>query len=141
MCGLKWSPDGRYLASGGNDNLLNIWAQSPGTMYTQAQPLHSFRCVSFFSSCLANFGIGKNYDILCSAHQAAVKAVSWCPWQPHVLASGGGTADRCIRFWNCNSGVLLNTVDTRSQVCQFLLLPGILFIAINFPLNSYVICL
>lgn len=45
-----------------------------------------------------------------------MKAVSWCPWQPHVLASGGGTADRCIRFWNCNTGVLLNTVDTKSQV-------------------------
>ena len=25
VCGLAWSPDGRYLASGGNDNVLNIW--------------------------------------------------------------------------------------------------------------------
>lgn len=97
VCGLKWSPDGRYLASGGNDNLLNVWPVNHGTMHTQAQPLYSL-----------------------SAHQAAVKAVAWCPWQPHVLASGGGTADRCIRFWNCNTGVLLNTVDTKSQVCAIL---------------------
>ena len=48
--------------------------------------------------------------------QAAVKAVAWCPWQSGVLASGGGTADRCIRTWNCNTGNLLNTVDTKSQV-------------------------
>lgn len=25
VCGLQWSPDGSYLASGGNDNLSNIW--------------------------------------------------------------------------------------------------------------------
>ena len=25
VCGLKWSPQGTMLASGGNDNLLSIW--------------------------------------------------------------------------------------------------------------------
>ena len=25
VCGLKWSPDGQQLASGGNDNMLCIW--------------------------------------------------------------------------------------------------------------------
>jgi cell division cycle 20-like protein 1 (cofactor of APC complex) len=25
VCGLRWSPDGQYLASGGNDNKLHIW--------------------------------------------------------------------------------------------------------------------
>lgn len=25
VCGLQWSPDGRYLASGGNDNLVCVW--------------------------------------------------------------------------------------------------------------------
>ena len=25
VCGLKWSPDGSQLASGGNDNIVNIW--------------------------------------------------------------------------------------------------------------------
>jgi len=97
VCGLKWSPDGKYLASGGNDNMLNIWAQSPGQMYSQPQPLYSF-----------------------SAHQAAVKAVAWCPWQPSLLASGGGTADRHIRFWNCNTGTCVNSIDTKSQVCALL---------------------
>lgn len=28
VCGLKWSPDGRYLASGGNDNLVCIWPRA-----------------------------------------------------------------------------------------------------------------
>jgi len=26
VCGLKWSPSGNQLASGGNDNILNIWS-------------------------------------------------------------------------------------------------------------------
>ena len=51
------------------------------------------------------------------AHQAAVKALAWCPWQKNLLASGGGTADRMIRFWNANNGMMLNEVDTHSQVC------------------------
>lgn len=54
--------------------------------------------------------------VLYSAHQAAVKALAWCPWQSNLLASGGGTADRRIRFWNCNNGVCLKDVDTKSQV-------------------------
>lgn len=44
------------------------------------------------------------------------QALAWCPWQPHVLASGGGTADRHIRIWNANTGSCLTAMDTKSQV-------------------------
>lgn len=87
VCGLAWSPSGDQLASGGNDNLLHVWSSS------REQPLHRL-----------------------TAHQAAVKAVAWCPFQSNLLASGGGTADRCIRFWNTITGAHLNAVDTNSQV-------------------------
>lgn len=50
------------------------------------------------------------------AVQAAVKALAWSPHQHGLLASGGGTADRCIRFWNTASGVPVNSLDTGSQV-------------------------
>ena len=53
-------------------------------------------------------------------HLAAVKALAWCPWQSSLLASGGGTADRTIKLWNCNNGTLLQSVDTKSQVCSIL---------------------
>ncbi|XP_029474500.1 cell division cycle protein 20 homolog [Rhinatrema bivittatum] len=95
VCGLKWSPDGRYLASGANDNLVNVWpcAQGDG----EFSPVQTF-----------------------TQHQGAVKAVAWCPWQQNVLATGGGTSDRHIRIWNVCSGTCLNSVDTQSQVCSIL---------------------
>lgn len=97
VCGLKWSPDGKYLASGGNDNMLQIWPTISVQSHTNTQPIYSL-----------------------NQHQAAVKALAWCPWQNNILASGGGTADRTIRFWNCNTGACLNMVDTKSQVCSLL---------------------
>lgn len=97
VCGLKWSPDGKYLASGGNDNMLYVWPVIAGQNHSHTQPLYTL-----------------------NQHQAAVKALAWCPWQNNILASGGGTADRTIRFWNCNTGACLNTVDTKSQVCSLL---------------------
>ncbi|KAM7287620.1 cell division cycle protein 20 homolog [Ixodes scapularis] len=95
VCGLRWSHDGRWLASGGNDNLVHVWPDSMS--HGSVTPLHTF-----------------------VEHQAAVKALAWCPWQSSLLASGGGTADRCIRFWSCNLGSQLNFIDTTSQVSSLL---------------------
>ena len=105
VCGLKWSPSGNMLASGGNDNLLNIWDDR----YTGQSG----------SGTSAASGANINDTPLhrLDAHQAAVKALAWCPWQRNTLASGGGTADRTIRFWNAQSGECTRAVDTHSQVC------------------------
>ena len=38
VCGLKWSPDNQYLASGGNDNRLYVWnlhSTTPIQSYTE----------------------------------------------------------------------------------------------------------
>ena len=90
VCGLRWSPDGKHLASGGNDNVVNIWNAN-------GSPAHSL-----------------------TQHTAAVKALAWCPWQSGVLATGGGTADHHIRFWNANTGACISSVDARSQVSSLL---------------------
>jgi len=95
VCGLSWSPDGSYLASGANDNTLCIYdAAATTSTQTAGQPRH-----------------------MLTDHQAAVKALAWSPHERNLLASGGGTADRCIKFWNASSGSLINSVDTGSQVC------------------------
>uniref|UniRef100_A0A803KTZ5 CDC20/Fizzy WD40 domain-containing protein n=1 Tax=Chenopodium quinoa TaxID=63459 RepID=A0A803KTZ5_CHEQI len=93
VCGLKWSPSGRYLASGGNDNLLHIWDRSMARINSSTQWLHRIQ-----------------------NHTATVKALAWCPFQSSMLASGGGMNDQCIKFWNINTGACLNSVNTGSQV-------------------------
>ncbi|CAB1111300.1 unnamed protein product [Ectocarpus sp. CCAP 1310/34] len=111
VCGLKWSPDGNTLASGGNENFLCLWDASMsgrggaggsgggGSSGGRSSLVHRPRRTLV-------------------QHQAAVKALAWCPSQRHLLASGGGTADRTIKFWNTANGAMLNSVDTGSQVCS-----------------------
>ena len=88
VCGLKWSPDNQYLASGGNDNKLFVWNTS------STQPVHAF-----------------------TEHLAAVKAIAWSPHHHGLLASGGGTADRCIRFWNTLTGQV-RFIFVIKKICQ-----------------------
>ena len=101
VCGLKWSPDDREIASGGNDNQLFVWG------------VHS-------TSPLLRF----------QDHSAAVKAIAWSPHQHGLLASGGGTADRCIRFWNTATASALNCIDTGGCLelaCSSIELAGTIF--------------
>ena len=105
VCGVRWS--GSYastmlqggcsgandvsnmLASGGNDNKIFIWQLGYDT------PLRKW-----------------------DEHTAAVKALSWSPHQAGLLASGGGTNDRHLRFFDVLSGTCLGHIDTESQVCN-----------------------
>jgi cell division cycle protein 20 (cofactor of APC complex) len=88
VCGLEWRGDGTQLASGGNDNLVSIW------------DARSLQAPKFQKT----------------NHNAAVKALSWCPWQHNLLATGGGSHDRHIHFWNTTTGSRVNSIDTGSQV-------------------------
>jgi len=89
VCGLRWSPDERILASGGNDNKIILWSLA------KSNPITKF-----------------------TEHTSAVKALGWSPHKYGLLASGGGTQDRSIKFWNTNSMKLINSYETSSQVCN-----------------------
>ena len=52
-----------------------------------------------------------------------VKALAWCPHEAHTLATGGGTTDRMIRFWDTDKGICRNSIDTGSQVCSLVWSP------------------
>lgn len=88
VCGLEWRADGAQLATGGNDNMVNIW---------DARALTAPKFTK-------------------TNHRAAVKALAWCPWQSNLLATGGGSNDRQIYFWNTTTGARINHIATDSQV-------------------------
>ena len=45
-----------------------------------------------------------------------LQALAWCPWQSNLLATGGGTADKTVRFWNATSGQCMESIAAKSQV-------------------------
>merc|ERR1711939_1107560 len=51
---------------------------------------------------------------------AAVKAIAFAPWQPSLIAAGGGSNDRCIHFFHTLSGAALATIDCHAQVTSLI---------------------
>ncbi|KAJ3292374.1 ubiquitin-protein transferase activating protein [Borealophlyctis nickersoniae] len=91
VCGLKWRADGDVLASGGNDNQVAIWdARTNTPRFTKGE------------------------------HMAAVKALAWCPWQLNILATGGGSHDKMIHFWNTSTGGKFGSCEADSQVTSII---------------------
>eukprot|EP00485_Elphidium_margaritaceum_P003143 CAMPEP_0202686972 /NCGR_PEP_ID=MMETSP1385-20130828/2705_1 /ASSEMBLY_ACC=CAM_ASM_000861 /TAXON_ID=933848 /ORGANISM="Elphidium margaritaceum" /LENGTH=906 /DNA_ID=CAMNT_0049341665 /DNA_START=168 /DNA_END=2885 /DNA_ORIENTATION=+ len=127
VCGLKWSDDSLYLASGGNDNKVAIW----DIRYVHKHSQHATPTTVSSQPLMQPLCYGK--------HKAAVKAITWSPHESGLLATGGGTADRCIKFWNINAAISsksvkkhaydnaqhrvlkpMKVIDTGSQVCNLL---------------------
>ncbi|KAI5171769.1 cell division cycle 20-like protein 1, cofactor of APC complex [Nematocida sp. LUAm3] len=92
VCGLSFSPDGTYLATGGNDNKVFIL---DGRAYSTT--IHTI-----------------------TAHKAAVKAIGWSPVRANILATGGGTADRTVKTWKVSGSFekLIDSIEYGSQVCN-----------------------
>ena len=108
ICSLRYSIEGDLLASGGNDNMAYIWD------------------VRNLKNNIFNFLLNENnnnnpYEIkpysINNLHQAAVKAMNWCPWKRHVLATGGGSKDKSIKIYSCDCNKLIRNINTGSQVC------------------------
>ncbi|KAK5116050.1 hypothetical protein LTR85_009332 [Meristemomyces frigidus] len=126
VCGLAWSPHGEYFATGGNDNQLFLFETKkilkPSTRARgDSNATVNVRSGSNISS---NTIAGQGEVLIVTPGQhkqvfpmnAAVKAIAFAPWQPSLLAAGGGSNDRCIHFFHTLSGTSLATIDCHAQV-------------------------
>uniref|UniRef100_A0A183C8Z9 WD_REPEATS_REGION domain-containing protein n=1 Tax=Globodera pallida TaxID=36090 RepID=A0A183C8Z9_GLOPA len=100
VCGLKWSPDEHFLTSGGSDAVVNVWEN---VQLSENNPASLFK-----------------FD----DHISTVKAIEYVPTMglgpANLVATGGGTRDHTIRFWNLTDGNAHFTLDTQSQVSGIL---------------------
>lgn len=79
ICGLAWSPDGTQFVTGGNDNMAYLFdyatvvERDPKTGFVNqdVEPKHG--------------EVGERYAW---PHNAAVKAIAFCPWQKSLVATG-----------------------------------------------------
>ncbi|KAG9657440.1 WD40 repeat-like protein, partial [Aureobasidium melanogenum] len=121
ICGLAWSPDGQFFASGGNDNALFVF-ETRRIMQLENIPAQHRIMVRDDFAYYSPAGQEEARWILPGQEShhytlnAAVKALAFCPWQPSLLAAGGGSNDRCIHFYHTISGAKLATIDCLSQV-------------------------
>ncbi|KAK2727573.1 hypothetical protein QYM36_008153, partial [Artemia franciscana] len=144
ICSVNWIKEGNLLAVGTAEGVVQLWdIEASRRLRMMAGHYARVGCLSWNEHILSSGSRSGNihhHDVRVanhhvatlsghtqeikigdlSEHQAAVKGLAWCPWQSSLLATGGGTADRTIKFWNTNNGVCINTVDTGSQVSSIL---------------------
>ncbi|KAK5136876.1 hypothetical protein LTR08_001798 [Meristemomyces frigidus] len=130
VCGLAWSPDGKTFGSGGNDNQLFLFEtkkilKPPIRSRGDSSATVNVRSGSSGSN---NTIVGQREVLIVTPGQhkqvfalnAAVKAIAFAPWQPSLLAAGGGSNDRCIHFFHTLSGAALATIDCHAQVTSLI---------------------
>lgn len=141
LCGLSWSHDGSQFATGGNDNLCCLFeadkvlrANNEGLSYRETenrkrldQHLHQPSATAQ-SNTSFDYGFSSNNSVYTTRHfqagsekhrwihRAAVKAIAFHPWNHSLIATGGGSNDKCIHFFDTDSGISLATIAVSAQV-------------------------
>lgn len=129
ICGLSFSYDGAMFATGGNDNLccmfeaqnvLDNTSNNPDgeEVFTGANGIRHIHTVSSSSGNVKEITSGS--ELHRWVHGAAVKAIAFCPWRPGLVATGGGSNDKCIHFYHTSSGACLATISVFAQVTSLI---------------------
>ncbi|ROT40324.1 WD40 repeat-like protein [Sodiomyces alkalinus F11] len=130
ICAIVWSPDGQQFASGANDNLCCLFETSHAAALRDEKGLdgdgfedEGFVDASFEDEVFAAPTAKETVKLVLPGsekqwwpHDAAIKAIAFCPWQDGLVATGGGAEDRCIYFFHTRSGAALATIAVGAQV-------------------------
>ena len=131
ICGLSFNADGSLLGTGGNDNLCCLFQtrtilestqeydQNSQETFIGADGIRRVRSPplggrSTVKEILA--GTEKHRWV----HGAAVKAIAFCPWRDGLVATSGGSNDKCIHFFHTSSGACLATISVAAQVTSLI---------------------
>jgi len=131
ICGIAWSPDGNLFATGGNDNNLFLFETKkitcpPSAVTSADNPAVTVRNGNATTDLRGQGDVlivplGKQKHTF--SLNAACKAITFAPWQPSLIAAGGGSNDRCIHFFHALSGAKLATIDCYAQVTSLIFNP------------------
>ncbi|CAG8957758.1 hypothetical protein HYFRA_00000096 [Hymenoscyphus fraxineus] len=129
ICGLSFNTDGSLFATGGNDNLCclfqsNAVLNSPNANDTDGQEVFTgadgIRRIHTVSGQTSVREITSGAEKHRWTHGAAVKAIAFCPWREGLVATGGGSNDKCIHFFHTSSGACLATISVAAQVTSLI---------------------
>lgn len=131
ICGLSFNPTGTLLGTGGNDNLCclfqvhNILENTQGNGESTQEMFIGPDGIRRVRSPLLGVRSAVK-DIQAGAekhrwvHGAAVKAIAFCPWREGLVATSGGSNDKCIHFFHTSSGACLATISVAAQVTSLI---------------------
>lgn len=129
ICGLSFSCDGNLFATGGNDNLCCLFRTNDVLHRTREEALAPEEVLVGADGIRRVHTVaGRNgvKQIMSGAerhrwvHGAAVKAIAFCPWRDGLVATGGGSNDKCIHFFHAASGTCLATISVAAQVTSLI---------------------
>jgi dipeptidyl aminopeptidase/acylaminoacyl peptidase len=111
---ITWSPNGKYIASGGNDKTVQVWdaiSRQKVSIYTgHSQPIHAIAwspdgtsIASGSSDALVQIWDSTEGDTILSyqKHSAQLTAIAWSPDGASIAS---GSHDRIMHIWNAPTG-------------------------------------
>ena len=109
----EWSPDGKYIASGGNDHFVKVWSPATGKEVFSYNPTAAVNSVAWShdGKRLASGGEDKIVQVhdmasgallfTYSGHVKTVHTVAWSRDNSRILSS---STDHTVRIWDPNTG-------------------------------------